>query len=78
MRRSLIKLFQPESLRSGVTVKVISKNTSVQVPVERVMNSIGLAPSRSVRPKTIRRASGNSAATNSAALSQGMYLALFI
>jgi hypothetical protein len=27
----------------GVTAKVMHKNTKAQVPVERVMNSIGLA-----------------------------------
>jgi len=32
------------SLRNGDTQSVISRNTRVHVPVDRVMNSIGLAP----------------------------------
>jgi hypothetical protein len=42
------------------------RNTSVHKPVERVMNSIGLAPSRSVNPNSTMRASGYHAATNTA------------
>ena len=42
------------------------RNTSVHNPVERVMNSMGLAPSRSVKPKNTIRASGYHAATNTA------------
>ena len=46
MRRKLISQYCRVSFRSGVTDSVISRKVSVQSPVECVMASMGLAPSR--------------------------------
>ena len=54
---------------------VISSNDSVQVPVERVTNSIGFTPRPPVNAATTRRARGASARTNSAALIRAIALA---
>jgi hypothetical protein len=47
--------------RNGVMAKVRHKKTKAQVPVERVMNSIGFAPKPSVKPSQIKRSKGKSA-----------------
>src|SRR2546425_8956341 len=44
MRRNLISQFSPVIRRIGVTARLISRNTSVSIPVVRVTNSRGLAP----------------------------------
>jgi hypothetical protein len=41
--------------------KVKHNKTSAHVPVERVMNSMGLAPKLSVKPNQIKRSKGSSA-----------------
>jgi len=47
MRRILIHTAEPVMSRSGVIANVIQRNTKAQVPVDRVINSIGLAPKSS-------------------------------
>ncbi len=47
------------SLRSGVMLSVISRNVSVQVPVEKVMTWMGLAPSAEFSAFQPSRASGS-------------------
>jgi hypothetical protein len=42
----------------GVIAKVAHKNTIAQVPVKRVMNSIGLAVNESVNPSHINLTNG--------------------
>src|SRR2546427_11949241 len=44
MRRNLINQFNPVIRRAGVTARLISRNTSVSIPVVRVTNSKGFAP----------------------------------
>src|SRR5438128_958587 len=44
MRRHLINQFNPVIRLAGVTARLISRNTSVSIPVVRVTNSRGLAP----------------------------------
>ncbi len=66
MRLKRTSAATPVNRRSGVTASVMHRNTSVHSPVERVMNSMGFAPSRSVSPKNTMRASGYHAATNTA------------
>src|SRR5207245_10876724 len=44
MRRNLVSQFNPVILRKGVTASEISRNTSVNIPVVRVTNSKGFAP----------------------------------
>src|SRR5450830_1884228 len=64
MRRRRTSQFHLVSLRSGVTVSVMTKKYSAQSPVLRVMNSIGLAPSLSRKPNATSRSKGNKASTN--------------
>ncbi len=64
MRRSRASTCQPVIRRSGVTASVTHSITSVQVPVERVTNSTGLAPSPSPTPSTRSRASGSRHSAN--------------
>src|SRR5689334_19607145 len=58
MRRKRISQFCFSIRRSGVTVSVTHRPTSVQVPVECVMYSTGLAPSSSWKPIQTRCPSG--------------------
>src|SRR5713226_2261490 len=44
MRRNLVSQFNPVILRKGVTDSEISRKTSVRIPVVRVTNSKGFAP----------------------------------
>src|SRR5229473_7080452 len=44
MRRNLVSQFNPVILRKGVTACEISRKTSVRIPVVRVTNSRGFAP----------------------------------
>src|SRR5260221_14491066 len=44
MRRNLVSQFNPVILRKGVTAREIRRNTSVRIPVVRVTNSKGFAP----------------------------------
>src|SRR5258706_8954723 len=44
MRRNLVSQLSPVILRAGVTAREISRKTSVSIPVVRVTNSSGLAP----------------------------------
>ena len=45
MRRTRCSQFQPLRRRAGVIASVMQRKTRVQVPVDRVTNSTGLAPS---------------------------------
>ncbi len=64
IRRKRASAVKPVIRHTGVIASVMHRYTSVHSPVERVMNSIGFAPSRSVTPNNTMRASGNSIATN--------------
>ncbi len=44
MRRIKIQDDEPVMTRNGVIASVMHKKTNAQVPVDRVINSIGLAP----------------------------------
>jgi hypothetical protein len=47
--------------RAGVIAKLRHKKTKVQVPIERVMNSIGLAPKSCSLPSQISLLRGSKA-----------------
>ena len=59
-----------KAVGKGVTVSVSIKPTSAQVPVECVINSIGLVPKPSVKPKITNRSRGKHANRNTAILSR--------
>jgi hypothetical protein len=52
-------MVEPVINLKGVIARVKHKKTKAHVPVERVMNSIGLAPSPSNVPSQNKRSSGN-------------------
>ncbi len=64
MPRNLIQVGHLVSSLKGVIARVMHRNTSAQVPVERVMNSTGLAPRPSFTPSQMRRARGPSESRN--------------
>src|SRR6266404_9183665 len=64
MRRNLVSQFKPVILRKGVTASEISRNTSVRIPVVRVTNSRGFAPT------CFRYTSVNSSASGTTALTK--------
>ena len=59
VRRRRTSHGQLSNVRSGVIESVSARPTSVQVPVERVMHSIGFAPNESLKKPATRRASGS-------------------
>ena len=71
MRRRRCSQFQPVRRRAGVTASVMQRKTSVQVPVDRVTNSTGFAPSppkAPIAPASTSLARGPSASTKTIAL----------
>ena len=64
IRRQDIQALHPVKRRIGVIAKVIHKKTNAQVPVERVANSMGLAPRSSWKPSHNKRPKGNRESKN--------------
>jgi len=77
MRRKRMKPFQPVINLAGDIAKLRHKKTSVQVPIERVMNSIGFAPKSWAAPSQIKRASGSSARAKMDDFSKNKLVILF-
>src|SRR4029077_4414784 len=57
-RRKRISQFWPSKRREGVMARVMQRKTSVQVPSEFLMNSVGLALNSSWKANQTRCASG--------------------
>src|SRR5712691_1720826 len=68
MRRNLVSQFKPVILRKGVTASEISRNTSVRIPVVRVTNSRGFAPTCFRYTSVSSSASGTTALTKRTSL----------
>src|SRR2546425_7513575 len=70
MRRNLTNQFNPVIRLAGVTVRLISRNTSVSIPVVRVTNSKGLAPTCLRYTSHKSRVSGTRPLTKSTSLAK--------
>src|SRR2546423_9614534 len=68
MRRNFTSQFAPVTFRSGVTASEIVRNTRVSMPVVRVTNSSGFAPTRLCHQSHNKRASGTSPLMNKTTL----------
>src|SRR5437762_3875510 len=68
MRRNFTSQFAPVTFRSGVTASEIVRNTRVSMPVVRVTNSSGFAPTRLCHQSHNKSANGTSALMNKTTL----------